>query len=896
MSPDHWRQLEELFESALELPPPERGRFLDEQCAGDETLRREVEEMLVHGAGGETIAGLVQHAATGVARERDTWEGRRVGAYRILRTLGTGGMGAVFLAVRDDDQYRKEVAIKTLKFEASDSLTINRFRGERQVLARLEHPNIARLLDGGETANGTPYIVMDYIPGVPITDYCRERQMGIDARVRLFRQVCDAVQYAHQNLIVHRDVKPANILVTADGVPKLLDFGIAKLLDPGGTDTAARTATGFLLMTPEYASPEQVRGEPISTATDVYQLGAVLYEVLTGRCPHPLDGVSASEVARVVCEMPVRAPSVGGERSLRGDLDNIVLKALQKDPARRYPSASQLSEDLGRYLEGLPVLAQPDSLSYRMRKYVRRHWVGVAAASAVALSLTVGLAVALHQARIAGQRFQQVRKLANRFLFEFDDRIRTLPGSTAAREMLVATALEYLDSLARDARSDPGLQWELAKAYEKVGDVQGSPVMPSLGKTQGALDSYRKAIAIQEELGRRGLLDPPKRESLVKAYLELSAIYRTAGTGQEAIKAAQQGLERAEGLPEAVLLQAHAVLAHGQLVAGEPLEALESARRVFAGYEAGVAANSVPRATSLYVTAGRAAQRIARFEESAAFFEQGIRFRELDLAAPVLDPLSARGLVLLYHGAGDTLGAMDRFSLGRPRDAEPYYRKALALAERLSNLDRDNATARLEVARSAGKLASVLDEVRPHEAIRLYEQAREIAEALLPEGPDRQAMMVAADSSLAIPLASLGRTDEARRRLQSAVAACQVRIAANPGRFDILNDLADAWRSWGMVEMRHRPDAAIRYYRNALTQAEEAVKLAPRDLAVAFRQASSLEELTAALVAVHAAPGEVRELRRRLVELWRKWDGLLPGSPFVRNRLAKASAAAGQAM
>jgi serine/threonine protein kinase len=490
MTPERWQRIEELFDAALRLPAGQRDRFLREQCADDEPLRRELEDMLRYEGQGGTSQRIVGDAAAHAAEDRPTvtqtarpdnaaiidhqnWQGRLLGPYRLLRVIGSGGMGAVFMAVRDDQQYHKIVAIKTLKFAASDSLVWNRFRVERQVLAGLEHPNIVRLLDGGASQDGVPFIVMDYIAGVPITDFCRQRALSIEALLELFRKVCDAVQYAHQKLIVHRDIKPGNILVTADGVPKLLDFRIAKLLDPEADGT--QTMTGNLLMTPEYASPEQVRGEPATTATDVYALGAALFEILTGQRAHSIKRLDPVELVRVVCESTVPAPSTIGGRRLRGDLDNIVLKAMHKEPARRYHSAAQLSEDLQRCLEQRPVLARPDSLLYRVDKYVRRNRLAVAALATVMLSLAGGAAAALHQASIAQARFLQVRKLANRLLFDFDDKIRSLPGSTKAREMLVATALEYLDNLSRDAQSDPELQWELAQAYKKVGDVQGSP-------------------------------------------------------------------------------------------------------------------------------------------------------------------------------------------------------------------------------------------------------------------------------------------------------------------------------------------------------------------------------------------------------------------------------------
>jgi hypothetical protein len=472
-----------------------------------------LDAMFLHGA--TTRAGFADATAPTVAQigacsENEVlngWLGLSVGPYRLIGRLGQGGMGTVYKAVRADDQFKQTVAIKMLRVGVQDPAGRQRFRGERQILASLEHPHICRLLDGGEwvppgSTERQPFIVMEYVEGLPITAYSAGHGLGIPARLELVRTVCDALSHAHRQLVIHRDVKPDNILVTADGTLKLLDFGTAKLLD--GTGDTALTLTGMRVMTPAYASPEQVRGEAISTVTDVYALGAVLYELLSGHRPHQITSTDPTEIFREVCERDVRPPSTWGNRQLRGDLDIMVLKAMQKEPSRRYQSVEQLSEDLRRYLAGLPIAARADTLSYRTTKFVRRHWLGLAAAVTLALTLAGGVAVSLYQARIAATRFEQVRKLANRFLFDFYDQIRNLPGSTAAREMVVATALEYLDSLSKDAQNDPDLQWELAKAYERVGEVQGDPGGPSLGQTKAAHESYKKSAAMQQELVDRG--------------------------------------------------------------------------------------------------------------------------------------------------------------------------------------------------------------------------------------------------------------------------------------------------------------------------------------------------------------------------------------------------------
>ena len=372
-------------------------------------------------------------------------------------------MGAVFLANRDDDQFRKNVAFKILRFDTDEPAARARFRNERQILAALDHPHIAALYDGGTIDEGMPYIVMEYVDGQPLNEYCASRHIAIHDRLVLFRSVCDAVQFAHQKLIAHRDLKPTNILVTRDGVPKLLDFGIAKLLLSPELlgDAAPQTRTGVLVMTPEYASPEQILGQPVSTATDVYSLGVVLYELLAGKRPRSLTRHDPAALHKEIVETDAKPPSAVGGAALRGDLDTIVLKAMHRDPARRYRSVEQFSEDILRYLENRPVAARPDTFVYRLSRFTARNRWGVAATAAVVISLTAGALISLSEARVAQQRFQQVRKLAGRFI-ELHDDVARLPGSTRVREKLVATALDYLDNLARSAGNDPELLHEPA--------------------------------------------------------------------------------------------------------------------------------------------------------------------------------------------------------------------------------------------------------------------------------------------------------------------------------------------------------------------------------------------------------------------------------------------------
>ncbi|MBL8187883.1 MAG: serine/threonine protein kinase, partial [Acidobacteria bacterium] len=562
MTPERWRKIESIFQTVVEKPKPERQQMLTQYCGNDTELRREVEALLSEDDTND-FDDFIQAPIKDVARSLpqpnpDNYVGRNIGPYHVVKLLGQGGMGAVYLAERADAEFYRQVALKIVRRGMDSNFVLKRFRMERQILATLEHPNIAQLLDGGTTADGLPYFVMEYVQGQPLTEYCDSSGISLTERLKLFLFVCAAVQHAHQKLIIHRDLKPSNILVTAEGIPKLLDFGIAKLLDPALSPTpVTRTQTSMRLMTPDYASPEQVRGLPVTTASDVYALGVILFELLTGARPYQFETYSPAEIERAICDTEIERPSALAERmndeggrmnlvarlfhhssfiphrsSLRGDLDNIVLMALRKEPERRYQSVEQLAEDIRCYLQGRPISARRESALYRTGKFVRRNKLAVAAATLVFFSLLGGIVTTTRAARIAEseraraeanlaeaqaqraeadrqrliaeeqrtraeaeaaeanlqrqiaeaqhaeadaqrrnaetqqeraeRRFAQVRKLANTFLFDFHDKIAALPGSTEAREMVVKTALEYLDSLAKEAEGDVSLQNELA--------------------------------------------------------------------------------------------------------------------------------------------------------------------------------------------------------------------------------------------------------------------------------------------------------------------------------------------------------------------------------------------------------------------------------------------------
>ena len=512
-----WKQIDAIVDGALDLPEEERAAFIAQQCGDDEKLRGEVMAMMGAGAvagdflenqGPEFLGEMRSAVRKAADQEEDSLIGAHVGPYKLLRPIGKGGMGHVYLAMRDDASYTRYVAVKVIRRGMDTDEILRRFKMERRILASLAHPNIARLLDGGATEDGLSYFVMEYIEGEPITEYCDARKMAVRQRLELFAQVCAAVQFAHRNLIVHRDLKPSNILVTADGTPKLLDFGIAKVLNPDLAGySMPMTQADVRVMTPEYASPEQMRGGTVTTASDVYQLGVLLYELLTGSRPHRTEGRSRREIEEMVISTEPERPSTavsqvspdtlskriqrdGGpqaaqtlKKTLSGDLDRIALMALRKEPDRRYPSADLFKEDIRRYLDGMPVSAQADTLTYRASKFVRRHKIGVAASAGLAILLVAVTVLAIRFALVTNEQSERIalaaakteqvsRFLVSTFQWAHPDVAR---GREVTVHELVDRAVEQID---QELAGQPDLQshmlMELGVAYREMGDLEAS--------------------------------------------------------------------------------------------------------------------------------------------------------------------------------------------------------------------------------------------------------------------------------------------------------------------------------------------------------------------------------------------------------------------------------------
>jgi len=547
MDPERWHKVDRLFAEALDCPTAERPALLDAACTGDAALRREVERLLAADA---EEGGFLESPPDELLRLRldDQEEGGSLGPYRLLRRIGSGGMGTVYLARREDEHYERDVAIKILRASLASTQAFHRFIAERQILARLEHPNIARLYDGGSTDDGRPYLVMELVEGLPVDQYCDHHRLTIDQRLLLFQKICAAVQYAHQSLLVHRDLKPANILITAEGEPKLLDFGIAKQLAPGADDTLLKTRIGSQLLTPRYASPEQLRGQGITTASDVYSLGVILYELLAGRSPYQTSEDLSYQLEQAICEQEPERPSLALFRPghsglqeialarrmrpqalasrLSGDLDNIVQMALRKEPQRRYGSVAALSRDLEKHLQNLPVTARPDTIRYRSRKFVRRHRTAVAATAAVVLLVAGSVASLIAQGRQLAQERDNAR-YALSFLvntFKQADPYQARGEKLTAREILDQGA----ERVARELSAGPDVR---AAVMDAIGEVD-----LGLGRYDAAEPLLARSLALRRQVfGPKSLEVAESLEHLAALREQRSDFAGAAATLREAL-------------------------------------------------------------------------------------------------------------------------------------------------------------------------------------------------------------------------------------------------------------------------------------------------------------------------------------------------------------------------
>jgi serine/threonine protein kinase/tetratricopeptide (TPR) repeat protein len=752
-SADSWRRIEEIFFTVSEAEPEAREALLDRTCDGDAALRTTVEELLRADA---SAGGKLEHAdphliAGSLGLDEDTHvAGRRIGPYRVERVISHGGMGSVFLAVRDDDTYCKTVAVKIVRGAVLDRELARRFENERRILAQLEHPNIARLLDGGTTDEGVPYFVMEYVDGVPIDRYCVS--LPPRERLRLFVGVCGAVQSAHQNLIVHRDLKPSNILVTTDGTPKLLDFGIAKLLADGEV-AVTRTVAELRILTPEYASPEQIAGGAISTRSDVFSLGVVLCEILTGkraprRQPRPYPAVRST--------LP----------GLDSDLSTIIRKAMQEDPARRYQSVQHLADDISRYLDGLPVTARPDSFSYRAGKFVRRNKTAVAGAFLIVGTLVGGIIATTEQARIAGtqralaqHRFDAVRRLANSLLFEMHDSMQRLPGSLAARQLLVHRAYEYLDQLQLEAGDDRAVRADLATAYDRLADLTFD--------TATSLAMHRRAAAMYSILVAEEPANINYRDGLATSLLSVGDALKIEGKFAESVRFTRNAISVEES---------SAAVDHRK---GHVTQMLDNA----------------------YGSLGIVCEEMGDYTSALDADERALELVNRLAAARPNDAAIGKSVVI-----DESHVAVDCSNLGYQREAETHVRKALASSEALLATDRHNPVYRRLSWATHRRLGQILTQTHPAEAITALLEAVVVITALSAEDPadvGHRRNLAITRIDLGDALATAGRSEDALKNYRQALAVTQSLIEADPQRSEAQSDFVFEKAKIGLLLARN---------------------------------------------------------------------------------------------
>lgn len=704
--------------------------------------------------------------------------GKQVGPYHVLEEIGHGGMGTVYRAVRGDDDFQVQVALKVISRGADEPLLLDRFRSERQILAKLEHPNIARLLDGGATEDGLLYFAMEYVDGKSLTRYCDSRNLPVSERIQLLLKVCDAVAYAHRNLIVHRDLKPDNILVTHDGTPKLLDFGIARILESSSAgDRADQTVTLVRMVTPAYASPEQIRGEPVGVASDIYAMGVLLYELLTGRRPYKLEPAWA-ESARIICEQePTRASAAivcdtsdateqisrcrnttadGLRKRLTGDLDNILAVALRKDPGHRYLSVDQFQQDLENHLKGRPVMARGDSLLYRTRKFIGRHKLPVLAATLAAITLCVAGVFTVRESRRLALRVATDQKLASSFLVDIHKEIARLPGSTPVRRELLAKSLDYLNGLAREGYGDRTTKRSLALAYERFADLLAGVGGAGLGKPADALKTYESAKRIREQLAREFPNDAEVQSDLASNYMMGSYIVgRVASVDQR-----QQYDRKALDVSRRLAMQ---------YPTDSKYQALLAAAYTGSAYSFGLD---------------------GRWKEAASLYRKAVPIREQFAHAAPNDRDAQRELANIHYRIGVLEAQAER-----PREALPELKEALRIQKALLVRDPGDRQTRFEIAGTDHFLGVALGTAgRVAESLASFQEAITIREAMLAtdEHDARTRSMLAGNyAEKSTVLLKAGRKEDALNAIERSIQLENELLALDARAVPVRVSLAD---------------------------------------------------------------------------------------------------------
>jgi tetratricopeptide (TPR) repeat protein len=877
----------QLFEELAILTPAERKRVFAERQVGQD-VRAEVESLLSFDSDqGENLSACVADAAAEMLHTSNGSGDGDWGPYRRVRLLGSGGMGAVYLAERRDGEIQQKVAVKLLGEGGNRPAWRERFLRERRLLASLNHPSIVHVIDAGHTPDGQPYLAMEYVDGVAIDLYAA--RIEVRERLRLFLRVCEGVAHAHRHLIVHRDLKPSNILVDASGQPKLLDFGIAKLLD----ETGDPTQTMERLLTPNYASPEQLRGASQTTATDVYSLGAVLYKLLTGRSPHETggDGAAALEVLAGARQIP---PPTRVNPELPTDIDYILRKALRTEPEERYAGVDAFADDIRALLEWRPVEARSGDVWYRTRRFVRRYWLPVTAAAVTIAGLSGGLYIANRERAVAQRRFLEVRQLANK-LFDIDLEVRRSPGTTKARQVIVDTSLEYLRRLAADARGDPELGLEIGNAYMRVARVQGVPTTNNLGEMEQADESLRTAEGlVQSVLAAQPRNRIAKLRSAQIAHDRMILAWWLKRPRGQSLNFARKsaawldqylktgGIDNGEA--DAVFVSYTNVTkqymredqADEALLLGR--RALDLARSVNQPRRAGQLLEAI---ADIYCQRGDLEEAIAASRESA---------RLLDPGAKTSDMAQTMNFVLALIREGQVLDNDKGVSLGRRPEAIAVLERAFRITADIAGRDPNDFNSGERFAWVGILLARELAHTDPARSVDIYDRAfRRMAE--VKNNTTARQREIDALASSVHPLLQLHRYGGARQRLDAAFVRLN-QLKFYPAEQIELGSLADdTLRALAEYQAATGDVAGAIETREKLLALVFAAKPQPKPEA-SLEDAVELSNIyrqTAALYRRGHRPEPASGLDARRLELWRHWDTKLPHNAFVRRELEAAA-------
>jgi tRNA A-37 threonylcarbamoyl transferase component Bud32/tetratricopeptide (TPR) repeat protein len=746
VTPERWEEIARVFEECISVPQVQRFTWIHEVAKDDQELLEEVLSLVEshEAAEGSFVQSEVREAVVSFEKRNlpDALVATTVGPYRLIRQLGVGGMGVVFLAARDDDQYKAEVAIKLIRPGMDTDFIVARFRRERQTLARLQHPNIARLLDGGTTDGGLPYFVMEYVDGISLKEYVRTNTLSLRDRIDLFQKVSAAVDYAHRNFIVHRDIKPGNILVDHQGQPKLLDFGICKLL---ANDIQVDTQTYVQMMTPDYASPEQISGEALTPASDIYSLGVVLYELVAGVLPLRFDKLTMADVRsrsdRGEIASPSKVTTIKGDvRLLSGDLDIIIMRALQRDPDDRYQSAAQFSEDIRRYLANEAILARRPTMVYLAKKFVRRHNALVTATALVMIVLCTALWVALTQARAADRRLREVQSLAGTLVFDVHDAIKDLPGATNARALLIKTGMRSLDGVADAVSGDVEAKIDLARSYRRLGDVQGNVSGANLGDLTAALSSYEKARTLLTS----SLKTLPQSQSAqgerMLVHLRIAQIEGVRGDRKSALSTISEGIDLGRnfipwgddafksGLAD-LCIESASIKQASKDHAGSLQDALEGLRLNTQIRSSGSTAHRVlPPLAGAHAAIGMAETSLGKLDEAQLHYQAGANELEAIVGSGHAGISTKRDLLLAYGHLADNAGNPGMHNLGDRPAALRGYRRATLIAQEIYDADAADQRAASDYAIVLSRLETVMDDTDPEAKILVQARSLEVLE------------------------------------------------------------------------------------------------------------------------------------------------------------------------